>query len=344
MKYPIYFFIITITFLSCKKEIDMDITDKGRQLVVNAWFQPDSLFKVYVDLDKQILEKNFTRPTDVKVLIYEDGIKIDSLIERNLSHEGIPYRYGEFSSLSKKPVKGKLYKIEAISEKYGTAVAEGFIPDTVALNSFSVDTSKIEDNYWTNYYIDEDLDTIFNESIAYNINFSFSDPKETENYYMVYINYVPDIKDYSYNSFQTTSFNYNPTYVDMYSYGSVLGGFTNIKDDDIMANGNNNGIRSASVLLLSDAVFNGKLISMELSFAHWYAYSNNKDKVIDYHRSDYAFTLVSISKDYYLFLKSVSMYSGDLNPFVEPVQVFMNIKNGKGIFLTSHPNKRIIRM
>ncbi len=73
-------------------------------------------------------------------------------------------------------------------------------------------------------------------------------------------------------------------------------------------------------LLFSDETFNGK----------------EKTVRVYYHHEEYtqvAAVLRSITREYYLFLKSFDAYlATEDNPFAEPVEVFSNVENGFGIF------------
>jgi hypothetical protein len=81
-------------------------------------------------------------------------------------------------------------------------------------------------------------------------------------------------------------------------------------------------------IIMSDDLFDGKSYTLDAAFdsyllTYWDSIPNSK--VIT--------TLKSISKDYYLYVKTKNLhYQSQGNPFAEPVQVHTNVEGGFGIF------------
>lgn len=77
--------------------------------------------------------------------------------------------------------------------------------------------------------------------------------------------------------------------------------------------------------LLNDATFDGG--KYRVQFTTWGGYGDDNKK------ETLKISLVKITKDHYLFTRSLSQYQlAQDNPFAEPVVVFDNIENGYGIF------------
>ncbi len=80
---------------------------------------------------------------------------------------------------------------------------------------------------------------------------------------------------------------------------------------------------SSEGLIFSDKYFNGKSFSFSVAVEDW-DFTTGKA---------YFFVLSSLSRNAYLYKKSLAMYENSHNNFfAEPVQIYNNIKNGYGIF------------
>ena len=79
--------------------------------------------------------------------------------------------------------------------------------------------------------------------------------------------------------------------------------------------------------IINDNIFNGKtkVFPLDIALSNLYNYNDSINT--------FYISLYSISKDYYLYAKTVQAqnYSGN-SPFSEPIMVYNNIKNGYGIF------------
>jgi hypothetical protein len=89
--------------------------------------------------------------------------------------------------------------------------------------------------------------------------------------------------------------------------------------------------------IINDNLFNGKTKTFELNMDIYNLYNYN-DSANKFHIS-----LYSISKDYYLYVKtSESQINTSNSPFSEPVLVHNNIENGYGIFAGASVYKSIV--
>ncbi len=89
--------------------------------------------------------------------------------------------------------------------------------------------------------------------------------------------------------------------------------------------------KSYGALLWTDKFTNGQEVTVHFTYYQWYLMkAAGKDNL----NVTFTFYLKSLSKDYYIYLKSLNLYNenfGD-DPFMEPVIIHSNVKNGYGIF------------
>lgn len=135
----------------------------------------------------------------------------------------------------------------------------------------------------------------------------FNDPADEDNYYMLEVFY------------EGSDFQGNTTRDRVYLYPLF-----DLSDE--ISNGR---------LLFSDATFNGNRYKIEAE-----AEIYNQSVV-----NELQVRLISITRDRYLFEKSLSQYrNADGNPFAEPVVVHDNIENGYGIFTVAAIDEMILEL
>lgn len=204
---------------------------------------------------------------------------------------------GNFISKTFTPSKEYTYKIYA---KYGDlkqAYSENTIPNPIKI--ISVDTSTV---YVTNNGINQSGGG--GSYPQYQLKIKFKDTENIRNYYSLKI-YLKNQYYYYKNTSETKYLDYSTIY------------FTS---NDLAIETFNNG-ESA---LFSDDFLNGKEYSLLINIDKYNFPFTDNHVLIE---------LNSVSKEYYLYNKSYSLYQkvkGD--PFSEPVQVYNNIVNGYGIF------------
>ena len=207
--------------------------------------------------------------------------------------------YGNFIAKTFTPSKEFTYKVYA---KYGDlkqAYSENIIPNPIKI--ISVDTSTVYVTGTNGMYQGNGGGGSYPQ---YQLKIKFKDPENIRNYYSLKI-YLKNQYYYYKNTSDTKYFDYSTVY------------FTS---NDLVIETFNNG-ESA---LFSDDFLNGKEYNLLINIDK-YNFSFTDNHVL--------IELNSVSKDYYLYNKSYSLYQsvkGD--PFSEPVQVYNNIVNGYGIF------------
>ncbi|MCH4896721.1 DUF4249 domain-containing protein [Marinilabiliaceae bacterium JC040] len=141
------------------------------------------------------------------------------------------------------------------------------------------------------------------------IKISFIDPKEN-NYYKLTLYKKSELVSGGYLAVEYKSKDQ--------IFRSSYSGIGNIREDE-----------EIKVGVFNDEMFSGKEKSISINCAS-YDLNFSFDKVY--------IKLETISKDYFLFLKSFSQYlETDDSPFTEPVQIWSNVINGAGIVGASTP-------
>ncbi|MCK4663909.1 MAG: DUF4249 domain-containing protein [Bacteroidales bacterium] len=172
--------VLLIIFNSCELVINIDLPDKEKNLIINSFFCPDSLFKVNISESLNILDL-----LDVK---YIDNATVQIFENENLIENLSPTGNGDYISSSFKPVIGNAYKIIANNANYSNVKAENIIPNLIPV--ISIDTSTIYDDYC--------------ECIKCKI--KFSDPGNKQNFYTFSIKYTT--KYYDPDNSQDSTYSY----------------------------------------------------------------------------------------------------------------------------------------
>ena len=183
--------------LGCELIVDIDVPFEHNDLTVNSFFNPDSLWKARVTLNRFILDTlPLSKINNALVVVYEDGHPVDTLMSKG---------DGYYKSDTGKPMIGKTYELKAIAEKYQavSGVCQVPIPVEIMDAKFSV---LLRDNSQTDI-----------------IKIKFKDPPQQKNYYNIVL--LSRGEEYSYPvrfesddpSFEKASFSYSD-----YGYGGLL--------------------------------------------------------------------------------------------------------------------------
>ena len=293
--------IISIVFSACTKEINMEIPENERKLVVNGVFIVGEPIKLAVSKSKGMLEKSKTENVDnAEVKIFENGVFITNLDTINqLWYINYSYdMYGEmidsifrnfYYSKNLLLEQDKTYKIE-ISAPGIDRKANIEIKAPTMVPILKVDTFTVSADEWSKYLYFDVL---------------ISDPLDEANYYII-------------------SLKSKNTYTWMDEFGEKHDEFSTyfeyIETDDVVLS--NSNIEFESGIIFSDRLINGK--TQNIKFKKNYYNSGQT--------TDYLVILQSITKEYYNFLISSNLYiAGDGNPIAEPVSVISNVNGGFGI-------------
>lgn len=152
----------------------------------------------------------------------------------------------------------------------------------------------------------------FPGEVTQQVEVSFQDPADSENYYELSIG-----AKYKYLNFIGFDPQGNPTYDTLESISENI--YLKRSFDPLLVNG------WGDALLVSDRSFNGQAYIFKAEFLS-YQYPNEFPP-------QYFIQIRNCSKEYYQWSRSYyQQYNTSGNPFVEPVSVFNNLENGLGIF------------
>jgi hypothetical protein len=312
--------VLSFALFSCENEIEFKGNEVKSLLVLNSILTEDSSIQVYLSGSRFFLsdEETFRIIENAKVQVWKGDEAIETLqYTKNNYNINESYYTGNYRLKS-----GDRIRITATAPGLDPVECETEIIAPPAI--LSVDTvctffelSFFEGNpiYYSpskaNAGDESDYYTYsFNES--YNLSIKIDDPKEVSNYYRI----ILFKREYG----QDGVFSDTPLWFE--SDDVVFG----TMETDLLFESENN------YHLFSDGLFNGKEYKLKLSFNNsgWSsAYGNEKlTNLRELHVE-----LHSLTKDYYLYLKSrEASYSDDLGGILsEPVQIYNNIKGGIGI-------------
>jgi hypothetical protein len=133
-KYIAILFLVVLC--ACELIVDIDVPFEHAQLTVNSFFNPDSVWKATVSINRHILDDSpLIKIGNAVLVVYADDLPIDTLIHQ---YEG-NYRSDE------KPLIGKSYEIRVSAPDYEPVSARSETPLPAGITSFTLN-SVIVDN------------------------------------------------------------------------------------------------------------------------------------------------------------------------------------------------------
>ena len=193
-----------------------------------------------------------------------------------------------------KPVVGELYTLKLTNDK-DALETQATIPLPVVIDEV---TASSNNNV--------------NAENMFELSLTFTDPPQIENYYRITIHH-----DQLGDSDQASSLYLSSNDLIIRSVFGQDDGLDNTPDNEY--------------LIFNDRLIDGKNYKLQLSFSDSEFYEGYDDQNSNYYKN-YKLRLHSISKDFYLYLKSRNLESWVADdPFSEPVPVFSNIIGGGGV-------------
>jgi hypothetical protein len=325
---------VIVLFASCEKEIEFDKKLIEPKLVVNSFIQQDSLINVSVASSKPIpgTQSEFKWIDNATVKLFVDGVEKETLTAFDLEKKPTGFQAINFdttffydtsapskrySTLNTKAEAGKTYRLEVTHPDFEKAVCETYIPKSVPILSIDTLTKTIVSQY--------------NTSSVLEVKIKFQDTPGEKNYYrLVYRNQLGVLMD----DYKTPEANDNFILIS----DQVVG--TSINSDDQLINPKN---EDANDLLFSSStnrynLFTDELIEgkeYELSFNLFENYYTSNYKIPKGGNGEFmrlTIELHSLTREAYLYMRSVAANNSADGFFTEPVQVFTNVDNGIGIF------------
>jgi len=301
-------FITSSFFYSCSEPIDINIDDAQKKIVLNSLISTDSTIKL--NLTKSIgvldVDKDFKFISTATVKLFEN----------NIFKEEMQFDTLGYYTSSIYPKIGNTYKVTVKYSPLQSVSATTSIEDVVPISNISNEAffdERVET--WYDSDTEEPFDTTIQSLNNIQVEMSFNDPAETENYYLLTFSaLMPEYKSYPPY--------YEPVFVG-YKMTSVDYDTQNMSWENYFSMNNFSGYA------ISDELFNGssKTIKAELYMGGNYGMPNAV-------RVDTVFVnLHSINKEFYQFIISYSKYDDvEGNPFAEPVNIKSNVENGFGFF------------
>jgi hypothetical protein len=190
------------------------------------------------------------------------------------------------------PQRGVVYSLEVFADTFASVSCNAAIPEAVKIKRVDTLSTLIDAEY-----------DLYRDYIAKLV---YDDPPGEENYYM--LSGIVDVTD-----------------------GEGIEYYDNIWMDVPESESEFYDISNGYNLLWSDKLVNGNEVSIRFSYLQWFYYGAPGGNEI---QAKITLYLKSITKDYYTYLRSVNLYQETYNsdPFMEPVVIHNNIKNGYGIF------------
>jgi hypothetical protein len=287
------FSICLLIFASCETIIDLDIPQKPPSIVVNTFFNPDSIWSVELSKSQHILDNAaLSVITDASVKIFNGS----TLVEQLEHTSG-----GKYVSVSGKFPKANIsYRIEVSSSGMNSVDATDIIPAPTEI--FSADTGRVS----------------FEGQNYFEVKVGFKDNTSEKNYYNLQVWGI--VSQYVYDGFGViidTIYYEQPVY---FTSNDIL--FEGEKWFDL------NGA-SFSDNLIQSGTYKASLLIDEYQIFGQKDPGGQKTGGYDL----LIIALKSVSESFYKYNRSYKKFQeAQGNPFAQPVQVYNNINSGYGIF------------
>lgn len=290
--------ILTIGLFACQKPLEIDYPEIEPKLVVNCTFTQDSLVKLKLMHTSQFDDTVLHFVDDAKCEIWQNETLFDEL--QNIENG---YYIG-----TKYPEPDINYNLKIEHNIYENISAQSYCPEkSEIINIYKEDFV---------YPVESDINM---ENRKYSVlNLNFIDNKQMGNYYFV------SLKARQYYSIEDEQNKW--TDINLKSYSEF------VKNEEILE-------FEPEYLIFNNSLFENAETKIEVLYLlnWWGSMGDGQTVVYSYgsHQINYKFG--NISKEYYLYLKSLLKHKFNQNSEIfyyqgDPVQMYTNIENGYGIF------------
>lgn len=307
-KYSFYILIISFSFISCYKDLDLEKYRPEPKIVLNSVVSPDTVIMASVSKTvffTDIKERNISI-NDATVSLYINNEFKETMLW--VDNDKLPNKGIYMSNI--KPHTGDLIKIVA-SSSLGEVWAEDKMPDQIPIQNIKMTYRTISDP----------------NSVITNPDGSVTTAKKYE--IMYHITFTDDIKSKNYYCIKIENLNvYQPLGLIDYSLDEVF----KAQQSFIDGTSTNKLIEGQGGRTFSDDIINGKTYTMiirETSESYNYEWGKNLYRKIN---------LFSVSESYYKYLTALlnlndNNTTQDLTDIglAEPTPFFSNINGGVGI-------------
>lgn len=322
-------FVVPILFCSCEKDIVFNDGAAEPFVVVNSFCEAGKAISMNLVASRPIegFDSSFVSIEGATVKLFVDNVEAEELYYNKVDKDGFhKYDYTDSNAVENESTYkskticelGKNYRIQITHPDYKNVSCETTIP--MANESITIDTISSDPNCPTNI-----------SGRKANFKFRFTDPANEENYYRIIVTYREGKYPYGYdlatpekNDFITVT-EESPAHISIND--PIIFPGSNDADDLLYGSPDN------SYRVFSDEMINGNTHEFTVYVNnYWYNSPYNRDLYENEFVYFYA-TLQAITKDEYLYLSSLNAnkyYEGEF--FFEPVLVYTNVTNGRGIF------------
>ncbi len=312
---------LMLLLAACEKDIEFNGEVTDPLMVINSIVSQDSLLEIKVTKSCFFMQHEDTFET-VKNATVE--LHVNGDYSEVMTHAGNG-RYVSHYKVS----EGDLVRIVSQAPNLKTASAEMQIVPNVNVVRFDTSLVINSSSPILDYRYDDNVG-FMNDTIGWscwctvNCKLTFSDVPNSEDFYRLVV----------YNKSYVDSVNYyiNPVW---YEKADVVFGEKNQTENEVIENSNYNRYGT-----FSDELFDGKNYPLTFSFDATFRFNLDGTPYNGSHQSgggfyqpnfiDYYIDLQTLSKSYFLYLATSSIYNSD-DLFAEPVQIHSNVVGGTGI-------------
>lgn len=306
-------FLVLFLLASCEKNIDFSGEMTAPQLVINSFVSPDSFIVADISQSRFFLDDAQYGEPFKRVENAEVDVFVNDVLKEKMA-QGLTL--GRYTS-QYKPRAGETIRLIVSAAGFNTAWCETKIENPIPIIAID-STIEFKENYPITMYIDSlgRSDTIgYQVSKDHHFTLRFKDSDTQQNYYRLL---VRNITTYGMDSVKWGSEN------DSFEFTDVVSGESSDTDTGL------GGSTWNPYHVFSDELFNGKEYPLKFSVNSFYTYYNPPFKNEVKAEQKIRVELQSISKSYYLYLKTRPASGGD-DPFSEPVKIHNNVHDGIGI-------------
>jgi hypothetical protein len=298
----------------CSKIVNIDIPPVKSKPVIYALVASHQPVQLYFDKSFGILEyvdSNQMYSTKAVVNLYVN----------HRFKERLAWGKRYFQSYNFLPGPSDTLSVEVIPQNgTDTLFAQTHIPQKV-----KIDTAWLADSV----YKDRDGDYYSQ------INLRFKDPPRVKNYYEIFIRAKCRVNGKIVSENIEAYYSDNPAIVNEGLIGS-----TGQIENDFLSD------RQPSSVIFSDTLFQGKEMSLGITFLRPCEYVTGHPEAHSFSLSVY---LSNVTKVYYQYRKTMFMHlnaqqSNLWDGYVEPIQMFSNVKGGYGVFAGYTPDSVIFHV
>lgn len=320
-KYILPFLIVGFLAAGCDKTIEFNGEITNPMLVVSSFITPDSAIKAELTQSRFFLDEDFGEFGGYqfdKVTNADFSLYVNGAFKKKLIHAGSGIYLSDY-----KPNPGEEIKIEVSATGFTSVSGTSVLPAKPLI--LKVDTSSVTEkqysigynNYGDYGYNGQDTLSEFTyKKTSFRV--KFKDDGNEKNYYRLMV-------------LKRT-----------YYQDAVIDTYLSKFEDIVFGNQQSNDIgnlfefssNNYNYDTFSDDLLNGKEYDLKFSSSkiidqkNYYDDSQFRKEV----RSTFYIYIQEISFDYFMYARSSSAAENmNENPFVEPVQIYSNIKNGIGV-------------